>query len=170
MVSETTDEQLKEWFESASDVEQHQFEILRQISRSISVEATFNTGREMLLRALEHRDRFVETQQVVNSLINSVGLYPFSDTDMLSLSDLLAYEYNRTLESDQNGAIFHREQADIYRRLVNGENVVLSAPTSFGKSRIIDAVIATNDYQNVVIIVPTLALIDETRRRLSSIE
>jgi hypothetical protein len=45
--------------------------------------------------------------------------------------------------------------------------VILSAPTSFGKSRIIDALIGSGRFTNVAIIVPTLALIDETRRRLS---
>src|SRR3954451_19710329 len=46
-------------------------------------------------------------------------------------------------------------------------NVVLSAPTSFGKSRVIDGVLASGKFSNVVMIVPTIALIDETRRRLS---
>ena len=64
--------------------------------------------------------------------------------------------------------VFHRAQAEIYRRLIEGENVILSAPTSFGKSRIIDAVIATEQYKNIAVIVPTIALIDETRIRLSS--
>ena len=44
---------------------------------------------------------------------------------------------------------------------------VLSAPTSFGKSRIIDEIISLNKFNNIVVVVPTIALIDETRRRLS---
>ena len=51
---------------------------------------------------------------------------------------------------------------------MDGENVILSAPTSFGKSRIIDVVIDSGKFNNLAIIVPTIALIDETRRRLSS--
>ena len=47
-----------------------------------------------------------------------------------------------------------------------GSNVVLSASTSSGKSLVIDEMIASDRYKKVVIIVPTLALIDETRRRL----
>ncbi len=50
---------------------------------------------------------------------------------------------------------------------MDGESVVLSAPTSFGKSLVIDALIASGQYRNVAIVVPTIALIDETRRRLS---
>jgi reverse gyrase len=40
------------------------------------------------------------------------------------------------------------------------------APTSFGKSFIIDAFIALKQPKNIAIIVPTIALTDETRRRL----
>ena len=44
---------------------------------------------------------------------------------------------------------------------------MLSAPTSFGKSLVTDAVIASGKFKNVLIVVPTIALMDETRRRLS---
>ena len=49
---------------------------------------------------------------------------------------------------------------------MNGENVVLSAPTSFGKSLVVDAYLDASDFTNAVVIVPTIALMDETRRRL----
>ena len=65
--------------------------------------------------------------------------------------------------------VFHQEQSPIYHRLLAGQNVVVqSTTTSFGKSKIIDAVLAARKFKNVVIVVPTLALIDETRRRLQS--
>ena len=52
------------------------------------------------------------------------------------------------------------------KRLLLGENIAVSAPTSFGKSFIIDAFISIRKPDNVVIIVPTIALADETRRRI----
>ena len=55
----------------------------------------------------------------------------------------------------------------MYWYLVEGENVILSAPTSFGKSLIIDALIDTGQYRRIALVVPTIALIDETRKRLS---
>src|SRR5690606_19991022 len=55
---------------------------------------------------------------------------------------------------------------EVYRLLMGGENVILSAPTSFGKSLIVDALIASGKYLNIVVVVPTIVLIDETRRRL----
>jgi Asp-tRNA(Asn)/Glu-tRNA(Gln) amidotransferase C subunit len=50
--------------------------------------------------------------------------------------------------------------------LLRGSNLAVSAPTSFGKSFIVDAFIAINEPDTVVIIVPTIALMDETRRRI----
>ena len=47
-----------------------------------------------------------------------------------------------------------------------GENIAISAPTSFGKSFIVDAFISIRQPENVVMIVPTIALTDETRRRI----
>jgi len=79
---------------------------------------------------------------------------------------LLAYELHRPPSMDET-FVFHRAQAEVYRRLVDGENVVLSAPTSFGKSKIIDAIIASDKHKNIALIVPTIALIDETRIRVS---
>ena len=80
----------------------------------------------------------------------------------------LALEFHRPEgKLGEGGIIFHRVQAEVYWHLVEGENVILSAPTSFGKSLIIDALIDTGKYSKVALIVPTIALIDETRRRLS---
>ena len=83
----------------------------------------------------------------------------------LSLRDLLAFEMHRV--EGMNEVIFHSSQAKVYNHLMNGKNVILSAPTSYGKSLIIDSMIASGRYDNIVIIVPSIALIDETRKRLS---
>ncbi|CAN7547099.1 hypothetical protein LJR013_003911 [Pseudarthrobacter oxydans] len=99
------------------------------------------------------------------SLARDHGLFPYINPDLLSLTDLIALEMHRP--DGLEGIVFHRMQAKVYRDLMDGRNVILSAPTSFGKSLIVDALIASGRYRNVVLIVPTIALIDETRRRLS---
>ena len=63
--------------------------------------------------------------------------------------------------------LFHTLQLHIFRILLSGKNVVLSATTSVGKSLVVDAVISAKKFNHVAIIVPTIALIDETRRRLT---
>ena len=101
---------------------------------------------------------------VIGAICRDVGLYPYANVQDLSFRDLLAYAYH--MPAGLDGIVFHRVQTEVYASLLNGENVVLSAPTSFGKSLIIDALIASGKYNIVVLVVPTIALIDETRRRI----
>ena len=61
---------------------------------------------------------------------------------------------------------FHREQIAALNTLLSCRNLVLSAPTSFGKSLLIDALLATGRYRRVAIVLPTIALLDEFRRRI----
>jgi replicative superfamily II helicase len=44
-----------------------------------------------------------------------------------------------------------------------------SAPTSFGKSLLIEEIVASKKYKNIIIIQPTLALLDETRKKFQNI-
>ena len=103
---------------------------------------------------------------MLDALIREHGLFPYlDDPESLGMADRLAYEVHRPLGIDD--IVFHAKQAEVYRLLADGRNVVLSAPTSFGKSLVIDGILATGRYRTAVLIVPTIALIDETRRRLT---
>ena len=122
----------------------------------------------LLIRALEHREEFSACSQLLNALLRETGLYPYADWSELSSRDRLAFEFHRPLgRLSEVGTVFHRVQAQVYWRLMDGENVILSAPTSFGKSLVVDALIASGKYNSLAIVVPTIALIDETRKRLS---
>jgi hypothetical protein len=148
-------------------VEENAFMLLRAISYYVNNPDTEDLGREFVLRALEKRQCFGNLQEVLDSLTRQVGLFPYLEPNNLSFRDLLALELHRPPSMDET-FVFHRAQAEVYRRLMEGENVVLSAPTSFGKSKIIDAIIAAGTHNNIALIVPTIALIDETRIRVSS--
>ena len=137
---------------------------MKSISEFVNDPVTESVGREMVLRALEWRDSFHIGGPILDALARSVGLYPYVDPSALDLRDSIAYEYHKP-EKMAAKFVFHREQAEVYRRLMAGDNLILSAPTSFGKSKIVDAAIASGNYKNIAVIVPTLALIDETRRR-----
>lgn len=127
-------------------------------------------SRDLTIRILDHREAIEEQYQaLLTSLVRTHGLFPYLDPgDLTSDADLMAYEAHRPIGIDDEDLVFHHVQAAIYYQLLEGKSVILSAPTSFGKSLIIDALIASGRYRNVVIVVPTLALIDETRRRLGS--
>ncbi|MCS3933983.1 hypothetical protein M2175_009014 [Bradyrhizobium elkanii] len=143
------------------------FAVLGGIASHVNDKQTHNEGRDLVIRALARRDLCGEFEtKILASLIRNVGLYPYllPIIDAVDTEDLLAYELHR---SDGMDAIFHSLQARIYYQLRSGSNVVLSASTSVGKSLLIDAMIALGRFKKTVIVLPTLALIDETRKRLA---
>ncbi|MGQ1948059.1 DEAD/DEAH box helicase [Geofilum sp. OHC36d9] len=140
------------------------FEIIKVVAKVLVNNR--NIGQELVLRILSRKELFSGYEPIIDSLVRQVGLYPYINQNDLSINDSIAYEIHKPEGLEEN-IVFHHAQAEVYYSLMKGENIVLSAPTSFGKSLIIDAVIATNKYINIAIIVPTIALIDETRKRLS---
>jgi rhodanese-related sulfurtransferase len=142
------------------------FEVLRDIACVVNTDRSRYEAQELILRAMDRRDAFGRYTPMLDALVREVGLFPYLDPDQLHFADRLAYEVFRANNLGED-IVFHRPQAQVFWTLMAGENVVLSAPTSFGKSLIIDAAIASGRYKNVLVIVPTIALIDETRRRLT---
>jgi hypothetical protein len=122
--------------------------------------------QELLLYMIDKGELFKPYRAIINSLIRKCGLFPYLEQDMLSFSDAVAHELHK-FEKDNLQVVFHRQQYQIYSAITEGkENIILSAPTSFGKSLIIEAIVATKNHANIVIILPTIALIDELRRCL----
>ena len=123
-------------------------------------------ARELCVRILDQKNLFAGYEPVVQDLLRAVGLFPYLDRQTIDVSTQLAMEAHRPRAMPEK-IIFTTKQAEVYRELMAGRNVVLSAPTSFGKSLIIDAIVVSERHKNIVVVVPTLALVDETRRRLS---
>ena len=140
------------------------FQIIKEVEMLVVTEQT--VGQEFVLRLLARIKDFQGMESMIHSLVRQVGLFPYLEEENLSLKDTIAYEVHRPSGFKEN-IVFHHAQAEVYYTLLRGENVVLSAPTSFGKSLIIDSIIASQKHSNIFIIVPTIALIDETRKRLS---
>ena len=126
--------------------------------------------REVIIQCLEHRDLVTPSmQEMIDALVREAGLFPYLSADAgLTDRDLLLRETLRIHGLADANIVLHTAQANVYARLLAGDNVVLSAPTSFGKSLIIDALLASDRFDNVLVVVPTLALIDEIRRRLAT--
>jgi hypothetical protein len=121
--------------------------------------------QDLLIRARAQRNAFGPAIPIIDGLVRERGLFPYLQEARLGVADQLALEMHRPVDF-AGDTVFHRAQARVYHLLLRGENVALSAPTSFGKSLIVDAVIAEGRHEKVAVIVPTIALIDETRRRL----
>lgn len=123
-------------------------------------------ARNELINLLDyHEKENLAYSPLVNHLIRETGLYPYIQIETSTWQDRFVYEAFR-VDVGGSEATLHREQSSLLNKLVKGESIAVSAPTSFGKSFVVDAFISLNKPKNVVIIVPTIALTDETRRRL----
>jgi late competence protein required for DNA uptake (superfamily II DNA/RNA helicase) len=99
-----------------------------------------------------------------SALARAVGLWNYIDRATADQADRLVAE--AVTAPELGGITFHREQVAALNKLLSGENLILSAPTSFGKSLLIDALLATGRFERIAIVLPTIALLDEFRRRL----
>lgn len=124
-------------------------------------------GSELVIRLNDKRDQLAPYAPVIDELTAIAGLHPYVLDPTRSTRAALLHESHRPLDDMADDIVLHEAQAEVYRLLMSGQSVALSAPTSFGKSLLIDALVASGGYSTIVVIVPTLALIDETRRRLS---
>lgn len=124
--------------------------------------------RQIVIHILNVWDRIPkETYPIWKDIIESVGFYPYLDDNEKRL-EVFSDEIRRnSFKSDYLKEIYmHKEQKELSNLLMQEQNVIASAPTSFGKSLLIEEIIASNRYKNIVIIQPTLALLDETRLKL----
>ncbi|TWF43862.1 hypothetical protein [Neorhizobium alkalisoli] len=74
---------------------------------------------------------------VVYQAVELAGLFPYiSDTSPMHSIGQLVHDSHRV--QPIRPFVFHSEQMAIFLALLDGDNVILSAPTSFGKSAIVD--------------------------------
>lgn len=124
-------------------------------------------ARELLIKLLDfHEKHNVTYSPLVNHLIREVGLYPYMKDESSNWQDGFICNLFKVDVGLEKEVALHRDQFLLLRKLLDGENIAVSAPTSFGKSFIVDAFIMVKKPSNVMIIVPTIALTDETRRRI----
>ena len=124
-------------------------------------------ARSMVINLLDKLQRDGnEYTPLVNHLIREVGLFPYIDPKTALWEDQVVVEVFKANVGDKDPVTLHSAQSHVLKRLLLGDNIAVSAPTSFGKSFIVDAFIAIRHPENVVMIVPTIALADEARRRI----
>lgn len=144
------------------------FSILQETARDIQVRAVDDPAVlnvvPRLAHLLETKPELGSYREAFSALARAVGLWNYIDKDNADYRDAMVAD---AVTSDElEGITFHREQITALNTLLAGRNLVLSAPTSFGKSLLIDALLASGRYKRVAIVLPTIALLDEFRRRL----
>lgn len=154
------------------------FEILDLLdlnkSFKIAKEISANEDMDSLILVLENWECVHENiRPVFIDLIESFGFYPYlkDKNELLNTAALVRCEYHKSKfikDSKNNRVTFHYWQKVLEEKISNRQNLLISAPTSFGKSLLIQEFVARKKYSNILIIQPTLALIDETRKKLQN--
>lgn len=118
--------------------------------------------REKYIRELDKR-----TDKTEFAINNAESLYALGLT-MYSRQysfDSLVYSAFATSALDDKIAL-HPEQRKILSLIARNRGLIFSAPTSFGKTFVVFEYICREHPQNVVMVVPTLALIDEYKQKI----
>ncbi len=125
-------------------------------------------AQKLLVNILNNRSKFESSlNPILSDLIEAVGFYPYLLKEQLKLEStdaLIRQEYHH---SDNLDKFLHEDQKFLLSLLNSDKNVIVSAPTSFGKSLLIEEFVASKKFKNIIIIQPTLALLDETRKKLT---
>jgi DEAD/DEAH box helicase/Helicase conserved C-terminal domain len=158
--------ELKSKVDSAVVFDFHEsFALAKQCSKLLYSEEEEHYGRDLIIRILEHFDKVpTETHIIWYDLVEACGLQPYVDSGAMRGSSAVRHEFHQSRALPD--VYLHREQLELSTALARGQSVVVSAPTSFGKSLLIEEIVAAKQYRNLVIIQPTLALLDETRKKL----
>lgn len=154
---------------AGDDLKREVFSIIKRASAELQDNGSDNPKLlevvPRLADMIESTDSLSSFRPLLSSLARAVGLWNYIDKENSYIEDLIVAE--STTAPEIGGITFHREQIAALNVLFSGRNLILSAPTSFGKSLLIDALLASGKYGRVAIVLPTIALLDEFRRRLS---
>src|SRR5690606_10005995 len=141
------------------------FDSLHDINDFINANEIDFARNEVIKLLAKIEKENLEFPDPLNHFIREVGLYPYFNLEKANWQEKFIHESFKVNSGDANVTL-HKEQSSLLKKLLQGNNIAVSAPTSFGKSFVIDSFIAIKKPKNVVIIVPTIALTDEIRRRL----
>lgn len=126
-----------------------------------------NIAQKLIVNILDEKNKFDPNLNIIlTDLIEAVGFYPYLEKENFKLDSTDALIRQVYHHSDNLNKYLHEDQKHLLSILNSDKNVIVSAPTSFGKSLLIEEIVASRKFKNIVIIQPTLALLDETRRKL----
>lgn len=127
-------------------------------------------ARRIIINILDRWDIVdASCREIWVSLVEAAGFYPYMNKVGVSSENLIE-NLRKEIHASENisDIYFHEEQKTLQKLLKSEKSLIVSAPTSFGKSLLIEEVVASSQYHNIVIIQPTLALLDETRKKLKT--
>lgn len=125
-------------------------------------------GRRIIIRILSNWHKVKkDCQEIWGDLIRKAGFYPYINLKKIDNKSFYSTIEFEAYASDNNDKYYHLKQKQLFDALIyDKKNLLVSAPTSFGKSFLIEEIVASKKYKNILIIQSTLALIAETRKNL----
>ncbi|MBX4186921.1 MAG: DEAD/DEAH box helicase [Candidatus Doudnabacteria bacterium] len=133
-----------------------------------SAQEFYNDGLSILCRIAERNPEDKLIKQLLYDCVIASRVFIYKDmlkkTNPVysegygSIFDSIA-EGHYTLDS---GTTLTKEQKIILDEYDKNHKLIVSAPTSFGKSRIVPEIIHKYKYKNIAIVLPTIALLNET--------
>jgi len=146
------------------------FEYVQTCSKYLRDPKKEYEARIIIINILDNWKKIDEsTHEMWTDLIEAAGFYPYLEKEKNKLIfKNTAGEIRKEFHKSDNleDKYFHEEQKTHNDILNSEKNLIVSAPTSFGKSLLIEEIVASKKYKNIVVIQPTLALLDETRKKL----
>ena len=155
--------------------EKTSFEYAKACAKYLRNPTLESEGRRIIINILNNWEKLDKsTHELWSDLIECAGFYPYLEKEQKNLTfENTAGKIRKEFHKSNflTETYFHERQKQLSDILSNEcKNLIVSAPTSFGKSLLIQEIVASNRYHNIVIIQPTLALIDETRKKLKKFE
>ncbi len=118
--------------------------------------------REKYIKALYDSKNATEEAKILADDLFALDLTVYSKE--YSFDSII---YNSLAKSILDDSIsMHPEQMAILQEIEKNDALIVSAPTSFGKTFCIFEYIAKHQPNNIVLVVPTLALVDEYRNKI----
>lgn len=144
------------------------FLLAQRISCLLLDEQSRPEGVNNLIYVADNWDNMPKDTKIVwAELFESAGFYPYIKQLKIEIPSFGNDVRTEAHKSKYIQKYFHIGQKQLSELIFSGKNIVASAPTSFGKSLLIEEIVASQKFHNIVIIQPTLALLDETRIKLS---
>lgn len=146
------------------------FKLIKYCNKLLINDATKDDVRQLLIYVLDNWNKIeINAKQMWVDMIESVGFYPYLEKykEQIQVDNTAGLIRKGFYKSKYLSNLYlHEEQKELLQKISSGKNIIVSAPTSFGKSLLIEEIVSAQRYRNIVIIQPTLALLDETRKKL----
>lgn len=138
------------------------------LQTSIDNEDLYNFSLSVVCYVSEYLPDDLLLKEILLECISSSRVFMYRDMlsakseFIKSIEPSLSEEFAREFYTLDSGTTLTKEQKKLFNEFQKHKRIVVSAPTSFGKSRIITEIINHNEYCNIAIVLPTIALLTET--------